>query len=102
MLVTPAQLTRRSDFFHQLAQMTTAGLGLIQGIEILQRNPPEPSLCAPLNRALAWLREGHGVSDSLSRSGHWISSFDAALIEAGEKSGRLPQCFELLSQYYSE
>jgi type II secretory pathway component PulF len=102
LLVTPAQLTRRSDLFHQLAQMTAAGLGLIQSIEVLHRSPPQPNLRAPLAQALHHLREGSGVSESLSRSGGWLSSFDIALIEAGEKSGRLPQCFELLATYYAE
>ncbi len=102
LLVTPAQLTRRSDLFHQLAQMTAAGLGLIQSIEVLQRNPPQPSPRAPLARALVQLNQGAGVTESLSKSGDWLSSFDIALIEAGEKSGRLPQCFELLATYYAE
>jgi type II secretory pathway component PulF len=102
LLVTPAQFTRRSDLFHQLAQMTAAGLGLIQSIEVLHRSPPQPSLRAPLARALNDLRQGSGVAESLSRSGSWLSSFDIALIEAGEKSGRLPQCFELLARYYAE
>src|SRR5689334_17644560 len=101
LLVTPNQLTRRSDLFHQLAQMTAAGLGLINALEILVRNPPQPWLREPLGKALKFLQEGSGVSESLSLSGHWLSLFDVALIEAGEKSGRLPQCFELLSKYYN-
>lgn len=102
LLVTPAQLTRRSDFFHQLGQMSAAGLGLIQAVEILHRSPPQPSLRPALAKALAALREGYSVSESLTRSGSWLSSFDIALIAAGEQSGRLPQCFELLAQYYSD
>jgi type II secretory pathway component PulF len=102
MLVTPAQLTRRSDFFHQLGQMAAAGLGLIQAFEILHRNPPQPSLRPHLARALSGLREGFSVSEALSRSGSWLSSFDIALISAGEQSGRMPQCFELLAQYYGD
>lgn len=102
LLVTPAQLTRRADFFHQLSQMTAAGLGLIRALEVAERNPPQASLRAPLQRALAMLRDGAGVAESLSRSGHWLSDFDIALIQAGEQSGRLPQCFELLSGYYSD
>ncbi|HMJ91492.1 MAG TPA: type II secretion system F family protein [Candidatus Acidoferrum sp.] len=102
LIVTPTQLTRRSDLFHQLAQMTAAGLGLIQSIEVIHRSPPQPSMRASLARALAHLREGFGVSESLSRSGSWLSSFDIALIDAGEKSGRLPQCFALLATYYAD
>src|SRR3954463_8436851 len=101
-LVTPAHLSRRSEFFHQLGQTTAAGLGLISALEILHRNPPQPSLRPELARALAALREGLSVSEALSRSGHWLSSFDIALIAAGEQSGRMPQSFELLAQYYAD
>jgi len=102
LLVTPAQLTRRSDLFHQLGQMTAAGLGVINAIEILQRNPPQAWMGRPLSIALGFLREGYSVSESFLRSGHWLSSFDIALIQAGETSGRLPQCFALQAQYYAE
>ncbi len=34
--------------------------------------------------------------------GQWLPSFDLALIEAGEQSGRLDACFKLLALYYSE
>src|SRR6185295_12543313 len=40
--------------------------------------------------------------DSLEKSGRWLSSFDIALLQAGEKSGRLPDCFRLLSSYYDQ
>ncbi len=100
-LSTPAQLSRRSDLFHQLAQMTAAGLGLIQALEILERNPPQAWMRAVLARSLDHLREGSFFSESLRRSGNWLSSFDIALIQAGEQSGRLPQCFKLLADYYA-
>src|SRR6185295_270757 len=40
--------------------------------------------------------------DSLEKSGRWLSSFDIALLQAGEKSGRLPDCFRVLSNYYDQ
>lgn len=102
LLVTPAQLTRRSDLFHQLGQMSAAGLGFIAAVQILQRNPPQASMRAPLGRALAMLQDGYGITESFTRAGAELSTFDLALIEAGEKSGRLPECFQLLSQYYND
>jgi len=38
----------------------------------------------------------------LRRPGHWLPSFDVALLEAGERSGRLDACFKLLADYYSD
>lgn len=102
LLITPGQLSSRSELFHQLAQVTASGIGLISALEILQRNPPRPSLRAPILRLLHQLREGHNFGDSLERSGRWLSSFDVALLQAGEQSGRLPDCFRVLAHYYAQ
>ena len=41
LIVTPGQLSRRADFYHQLAQLTSAGLGLVQALEQIRRHPLE-------------------------------------------------------------
>ncbi len=102
LLITPGQLTSRSELFHQLGQVTAAGIGLIGALEILHRNPPHPSMRAPIARLLKQLEQGSSFGDSLDRSGRWLSSFDIALLQAGEKSGRLPDCFRLLATYYAQ
>ncbi len=102
LLITPGQLTGRSELFHQLGQVTASGLGLIAALEILQRNPPRPSLRAPMARLLQQLRNGSTFGESLDRAGGWLSSFDVALLQAGEKSGRLPDCFRVLASYYAQ
>src|SRR5580765_5697630 len=38
----------------------------------------------------------------MTRVTGWVPSFDLALIHAGEKSGRLDQCFFLLGEYYAD
>ena len=102
LLITPGQLSSRSDLFHQLGQVTAAGIGLIPALEILQRNPPQASMRAPIAELLVQLREGSTFGDSLERSGRWLSSFDVALLQAGEASGRLPDCFRVLANYYAQ
>jgi type II secretory pathway component PulF len=102
MLITPGQLTSRSELFHQLSQVTAAGIGLIGALEILERNPPHPSMRAHLAQLLVQLQSGNTFGDSLDRTGRWLSSFDIALLQAGEKSGRLPDCFRLLASYYAQ
>ena len=102
LLITPGQLAGRSELFHQLGQVTASGIGLIAALEILQRNPPRPSLRTPIARLLQQLQTGSTFGESLERSGGWLSSFDVALLQAGEKSGRLPDCFRVLASYYSQ
>jgi type II secretory pathway component PulF len=102
LLITPGQLASRSELFHQLAQVTAAGIGLIAALEILQRNPPRASLRAPIGRLLRQLESGSSFGDSLEHSARWLPAFDIALLQAGETSGRLPDCFRLLADYYAQ
>ena len=102
LIITPAQLTSRSGLFHQLAQVTASGIGLIQALELLERNPPHASMRAPIGRLLAQLREGSSFGGALEKSGRWLSAFDIALLQSGEKSGRLPDCFRVLARYYDQ
>jgi len=102
LVITPGQLASRSELFHQLAQVTASGIGLIGALEILQRSPPSVSMRAPIGRLLQQLESGSTFGDSLEHSGRWLSSFDIALLQAGEKSGRLPNCFRVLADYYAQ
>lgn len=101
-LITPGQLASRSELFHQLSQVTASGIGLINALQMLQRNPPRASMRAPIGRMLQQLESGSTFGDSLERTGRWLSSFDIALLQAGEKSGRLPNCFRVLADYYAQ
>jgi type II secretory pathway component PulF len=102
LIVTPGQLSQRAEFYHQLGQITGAGLGLVRAVEQLQRAPPARSYREPLRRLLRELAAGSTLADSLQRVGNWLPEFDVALLHAGEHSGRLEQCFRLLMEYYQE
>ena len=95
-------MSRRADFYHQLGQLTGAGLGLVQALEQLKRHPPDRSYREPIGRLLEQIAGGSTLTDSLQRSGHWLPAFDIALLEAGEHSGRLDACFRLLADYYTD
>jgi len=99
--IFPGQFARRADFYHQLAQLTAAGLGIIQALQQLERHPPSHSYRSPIRRLLTGISQGYTVTESLAQLGRWLPEFDLALIRAGEQSGRLDQCFRLLADYYS-
>lgn len=102
MIVTPGQLSRRADFYHQLGQLTGAGLGIIQGLEQLRRNPPSRSYREPIGRMLEEIADGGTFTDAVRNRGNWLPAFDIAFLEAGEHSGRLDACFRLLADYYTD
>ncbi len=102
MIVTPGQLSRRADFYHQLGQLSGAGVGLIQALEQLRRNPPSRSYREPIGRMLQEIAGGCTFTDAVRSRGQWLPAFDIAFLEAGEHSGRLDTCFRLLADYYTD
>ncbi|HOX55936.1 MAG TPA: type II secretion system F family protein [Candidatus Paceibacterota bacterium] len=102
LIITPGQLSRRADFYHQLGQLTGAGFGLVQALGQLQRSPPDRSYRQPIGRLLEEIAGGCTLTDALQRCGHWLPAFDTALLRAGEHSGRLDSCFRLLANYYTD
>ena len=101
MIITPGHLAKRAEFYHQLTQLTTAGIGVTKALEQLERHPPSRSYRKPLYRSLEELGHGKPFAQSL-RAADWLPEFDLALITAGEQSGRLDQCFKLLADYYAQ
>jgi type II secretory pathway component PulF len=102
LIFTPGQLARRADFYHQLGSLTGAGLDLMRALDQLQRHPPELSYRAHLRVVLGELNHGYTFTEALQRVGGWLPSFDIAVLQAGEQSGRLETCFRLLSDYYND
>src|ERR1700757_1874003 len=93
---TSGQLTQRAEFYHQLAQLTSAGFVIIAALNQLERPPPARSYRRPIQQLVAHLEQGCTLTEAMRRLGHWISAFEIALLQAGEQSGRLDACFGLL------
>jgi type IV pilus assembly protein PilC len=102
LIITPRRLNQLAELYHQLGIMITAGLSVHKALEHLQSHPPSLALRAPISQLLVQLDQGRTVSESVQGIGKWIPSFDLALIDAGERSGRLDACFKLLAVYYRE
>ncbi|HEU6449606.1 MAG TPA: type II secretion system F family protein [Verrucomicrobiae bacterium] len=101
MIVTPGQLFRRADFYHQLGQLVTAGVPITNALQQISHRPPGFSYRKPLQQTLVELAQGKPFSQSL-RDADWLPDFDLTLIDAGERSGRLDACFRTLANYYTE
>jgi type IV pilus assembly protein PilC len=100
--VTPRQFTQRAEFYHQLSQLTAAGIGVLQSLEQLKRNPPARSYREPIQHLLNELGQGRTFAGALKQVDGWLPEFDISLIDAGERSGRLDACFRLLADYYTD
>ena len=101
-ILTPRQLTERAEFYHQLGQLTSAGIPLTTGLEHLKRSPPSKAYIQPTSALLERLSQGSTFTESLISVSNWLPEFDIALIRAGEQSGRLDSVFRLLGDYYAD
>jgi len=101
LIITPRQLNQRAELYHQISIMLTAGITLPGALE--QVEPKSPWALRPaVRRLLRCLQDGLTLTDALEQLGRWAPSFDVALLEAGERSGRLDASFKLLALYYTE
>ncbi|MDA0752417.1 MAG: type II secretion system F family protein [Verrucomicrobia bacterium] len=90
----------QSEFYHQLGTMCQAGLSLPQSLEALDRSR---GFRAYQSRIRDWrqsIERGETFSEAVAHSKGNVPEFDLALLYAGENSGRLDDCFQLLSEYY--
>ena len=101
-IITPGQLTRRAELYHQLSQLTAAGLPILRSLEQIERHPPSYAFRKPLRVAISDINNGSTLTEALRHSGNWIPSFDIALLDAGERSGRIDACFRVLADYYTD
>jgi type IV pilus assembly protein PilC len=99
-IVTPRELNRRADFYHQLQQLTSAGLGIVRSLDQLQRNAPSAHYRYATQQLLGYIEKGHPLGQSMRAIPDWLPDFDITLIESGEQSGRLDRCFRMLGDYY--
>lgn len=102
MQFTPGQFSRRADFYHQLGQLTAAGLGVTAALNQLHRAPPAREYQPPIAAALVDMAGGATVSESFGRRAGWLSDFEVALLRAGERSGRLDATFQMLANFYQD
>ncbi len=102
MIFAPAQFANRAEFYHQLAQLTAAGIDILRSLDQLRRNPPARSYRAPIEQVIHSINAGGTLGESLRSCGKWLPDFDLALVEAGERSGKLDSTFLLLAGYYSD
>ena len=101
LIFTLGQLAGRAEFYTQLAQLTNAGIGVVGALQQILRSPPARSYRDPLKILLGELARGQTLTRALVATGDFLPTFDTALLQAGEKSGRFDECFRLLAEYYA-
>ncbi len=90
---------KRAAFYHDLAVLQEAGLPILRSLDTVTNG-----LQGRLKEVFADVRksvsEGESISDSMAKHKKAFGRLDVMLVEAAEISGKLPECFRLLTNWY--
>lgn len=93
--------TDKAILFRELAKLLKADFHLDRGVDLLLGQGPRAAVAAFLQEVKAGLADGRGLTEAMrGGQGKALDGLDLALIEAGEKSGRLAPAMALLADYY--
>ncbi len=90
------------ELTRQLATLTGAGIPLVDALGTLERQLRQPALHSVLVALRGSLAEGLGLARSLARQGAPFTGLYCALVEAGERSGRLAQVLTRLADHLEQ
>ena len=90
---------KRAAFYHDLAVLQEAGLPILRSLDTVTAG-----LQGKLKKAFSDVRnsisQGQTVSESMAKHRKAFGRLDVILVEAAEISGKLPECFRLLTNWY--
>jgi general secretion pathway protein F len=98
----PMKLEERSMVYHELGALLAAGLPMDRALDILVSTPEMAPHATALARFRDAVRDGAGVHEAVHRLDPAAGSFEQAMLQAGEASGRLPSTLGQVASYLEE
>ena len=97
---TAVSVQEKSIFMQMLSTMINAGLPLLDSMKLLEKQTPNLRLRSIVAQMRKKVESGSSLATAIRDHSEVFSVSDAAVIEAGEKSGKLYEVMkELISQY---
>jgi general secretion pathway protein F len=90
------------ELTRQLATLLSAGIPLVDALRTLERQLAEPAIRNLLVAVSGALGEGHSLAQSLRLQGGLFNGLYCALVEAGERSGKLAPVLERLAEHLEQ
>ncbi|MCP5069780.1 MAG: type II secretion system F family protein [bacterium] len=86
-------------FTRQLATMISAGIPILESLEILQEQAQSPQFSMLLDRVIEDVRGGQDMSTAFGKYPKTFSEVYVAMIRAGEASGQIDDILDRLADY---
>ena len=97
----PMKLSEKALLYRELAKLVGASFHLDRSIDLLLKQQPSHARRTWLQGLQLGLKEGKGVAAAMTEHcGAFSDALEFALIDAGERSGRLGDAFSHLSRYF--
>ena len=95
------KLSEKALLYRELAKLVGANFHLDRSIELMLKQKPSHARRSWLQGLQLGLKEGKGAAASITEHcGAFSDALEFALIDAGERSGRLGDAFSHLSRYF--
>lgn len=92
----------RAMLYREIGALLRAGLPLTEALEVLIQSPELGVSRATLAGVRDRVREGATMADALAAAGRQVTAFEQAVVQSGERSGRLGEVFERLAAFLEE
>jgi general secretion pathway protein F len=93
---------RRAAFYREFAALARAGVPVVAALELLLETQPDARHAPILAEMRDRIREGASPADALRRAIPDAAGFEIALLEAGQRSGRLGEVSDHLAAYLED
>ncbi len=89
-------------FTRQLATMVSAGIPLLESLEVLREQSTNPAFKAVLDETVDSVRSGVDLSEAMGQHTRAFPKIYVNMIRAGEASGQLDEILDRLADYQEE
>jgi type IV pilus assembly protein PilC len=86
-------------FTRQVATMLTAGVPLVQSLDMIAKGADKPAMQKLVQDVLSQVQAGSSVADSFRTKPKFFDDLYCDLVESGEKSGALDGIFDRIAVY---
>lgn len=90
---------KRAAFYHDLAVLLEAGLPILRSLNTVKdgQQGHNKVIFSEVHKSIS---QGNSLSESMAEHKKAFDRLDVMLVEAAEISGKLPECFRLLANWY--
>ena len=85
-------------FTSNLSEMIVAGLSLSRALGVLKKQTNNPKLASVLDSLLSTINQGGTFASALAKFPEVFDTVFVSMVEAGERSGQLPQTLKTLAE----